>query len=100
MMSGYGGWPRVGNAVPAGRLLALDGGPFIYGYGRMAYRAGAALMDMEMVKFHPTGLLVGDMMISGTVLEEGLRGSGAYLKNSLGERYMHRYDSRDERATA
>jgi outer membrane protein assembly factor BamB len=41
MMSAYGGWPRVGNMVPAGRLLALDGGEMIYGYGRMAYRAGA-----------------------------------------------------------
>jgi len=40
MMSAYGGWPRVGNQVPAGRLLAMDGGPDIYGYGRMAYRAG------------------------------------------------------------
>jgi len=40
MMSGYGGWPRVGNMVPAGRLLAFDGGETIYGYGRMSYRAG------------------------------------------------------------
>jgi hypothetical protein len=41
MMSGYGGWPRVGNVVPAGRLLVFDGDGPIYGYGRMAYRAGA-----------------------------------------------------------
>ncbi|MFW6108359.1 MAG: PQQ-binding-like beta-propeller repeat protein, partial [bacterium] len=41
MQSGYGGWPRVGNRVPAGRLLAFDGGDTIYGYGRMRYRAGA-----------------------------------------------------------
>jgi hypothetical protein len=40
-MSGYGGWPRVGNMVPSGRLLVLDGGPSIYGYGRLTYRAGA-----------------------------------------------------------
>ena len=41
MMSGYGGWPKVGNAVPAGRLLTFDGEGPIYGYGRMSYRAGA-----------------------------------------------------------
>lgn len=41
MMSGYGGWPRVGNVVPAGRLLAFDGSGRIHGYGRMSYRAGA-----------------------------------------------------------
>jgi hypothetical protein len=41
IMSGYGGWPKVGNMVPAGRLLVLDGGPSIYGYGRLTYRAGA-----------------------------------------------------------
>ncbi len=41
MMSGYGGWPRVGNVTPAGRLLVDDGGDVLYGYGRMAYRAGA-----------------------------------------------------------
>jgi outer membrane protein assembly factor BamB len=41
MMSGYGGWPKVGNVVPAGRLLVFGGHGPIYGYGRMAYRAGA-----------------------------------------------------------
>jgi len=41
MMSGYGGWPKVGNVVPSGRLLVFDGGDLIYGYGRTAYRAGA-----------------------------------------------------------
>jgi len=40
MMDAYGGWPVVGNRRPAGRLLARDGGGSIYGYGRMAYRAG------------------------------------------------------------
>ena len=65
----------------------------------MGFRAGATLMDMEMVQFHPTGLLVGQNQISGTVLEEGLRGAGAYLRNGLGERYMERYDPRGERAT-
>jgi succinate dehydrogenase / fumarate reductase flavoprotein subunit/fumarate reductase flavoprotein subunit len=56
-------------------------------------------MDMEMVQFHPTGLLIGTRMITGSVLEEGLRGAGGYLKNGLGERFMHKYDSREERAT-
>ncbi len=37
---GYSHWPDVGNVVPAGRLLAFDGGKLIYGYGRMAYRMG------------------------------------------------------------
>jgi len=40
VQSGYGGWPRAGNAVPAGRLVCFDGGQLIYGYGRMAYRRG------------------------------------------------------------
>ena len=37
---GYQGWPLAGNAVPVGRLLVLDGGDSIYGYGRMTYREG------------------------------------------------------------
>lgn len=41
MKSGYGGWPRVGNVTPAGRLLVFDDSELIYGYGRMSYRAGA-----------------------------------------------------------
>jgi outer membrane protein assembly factor BamB len=50
MMSGYGGWPRVGNVVPAGRLLVFDGGELIYGYGRMTYRAGAGHVHPDAVK--------------------------------------------------
>ncbi len=66
----------------------------------MAWRAGARLMDMEMMQFHPTGLLAGRSRLTGSVLEEGLRGAGAYLKNGLGERYMARYDpERLERST-
>ncbi|HIL17106.1 MAG TPA: FAD-dependent oxidoreductase [Deltaproteobacteria bacterium] len=91
-------------------LLATGGGPTMYKITAashdkacdgiaMGFRAGATLMDMEMVQFHPTGLLVGQNQISGTVLEEGLRGAGAYLRNGLGERYMERYDPRGERAT-
>jgi fumarate reductase flavoprotein subunit len=46
---------------------------------------------MEMVQFHPTGLIVKGSNTSGTLLEEGLRGAGAQLFNTLGERFMERY---------
>ena len=66
----------------------------------MALRAGLPLRDMEMVQFHPTGLLAGaHTRMTGTVLEEGLRGAGGYLLNGDGERFMHDYDPRGERAT-
>ena len=47
---GYTHWPLVGNVLPAGRLLALDGGKLIYGYGRMAYRAGDGHVRADMAK--------------------------------------------------
>jgi fumarate reductase flavoprotein subunit len=66
----------------------------------MALRAGLTLRDMEMVQFHPTGLLAGPQTrMTGTVLEEGLRGSGGYLLNGDKERFMARYDAKLERAT-
>lgn len=92
-------------------LLATGGGATMYrisspsleksGDGMaMAYRAGASFVDMEMLQFHPTGLLVGDSAATGGLLEEGLRGAGARLYNGLGERYMERYDPQKlERAT-
>jgi fumarate reductase flavoprotein subunit len=53
-----------------------------------------------MVQFHPTGLLAGpDTRMTGTVLEEGLRGAGGYLLGGDGKRFMHNYDPRLERAT-
>jgi succinate dehydrogenase / fumarate reductase flavoprotein subunit len=52
----------------------------------LAYRAGAPLMDMEMVQYHPT-TLAG----SGFLMTEAARGEGAYLLNSEGERFMKRY---------
>ncbi len=92
-------------------LLATGGGPSMYKYHTpsgekscdglaMALRAGLPLRDMEMVQFHPTGLLAGThTRMTGTVLEEGLRGSGGYLLNGAKERFMSRYDPRGERAT-
>ncbi|MDQ6685679.1 MAG: FAD-binding protein [Pseudomonadota bacterium] len=92
-------------------LLATGGGPTMYKYHTpsgdkssdglaMALRAGLALRDMEMVQFHPTGLLAGEQTrMTGTVLEEGLRGAGGWLRNGAGERFMERYDARAERAT-
>lgn len=65
----------------------------------MCARAGARFVDMEMLQFHPTGLLVGGSIATGGLLEEGLRGAGARLFNGLGERYMERYDPKIERAT-
>jgi fumarate reductase flavoprotein subunit len=92
-------------------LLATGGGPTMYRYHTpsgdkscdglaMALRAGLALRDMEMVQFHPTGLLAGSgTRMTGTVIEEGLRGAGGYLLNGQQERFMHHYDPRGERAT-
>src|SRR5215469_5867212 len=52
----------------------------------LAYRAGAPVMDMEMVQYHPTTLKG-----SGFLMTEAARGEGAYLLNSLGERFMEKY---------
>ncbi len=52
----------------------------------MAYRAGAPLMDMEMVQYHPTTLAGNGLLIT-----EGARGEGAHLYNALGERFMEKY---------
>jgi succinate dehydrogenase/fumarate reductase flavoprotein subunit len=66
----------------------------------MCYRAGLELRDMEMLQFHPTGLLAGESVLTGAVLEEGLRGAGARMYNAPGERFMERYDpERMERST-
>jgi fumarate reductase flavoprotein subunit len=92
-------------------LLATGGGPTMYRFHTpsgdkscdglaMALRFGLPLRDMEMVQFHPTGLLAGaDTRMTGTVLEEGLRGAGGYLLDGAGERFMQHYDDRGERAT-
>ena len=92
-------------------LLATGGGPTMYRYHTpsgdkscdglaMALRAGLPLRDMEMVQFHPTGLLAGmQTRMTGTVLEEGLRGAGGYLLNGAKTRFMPGYDPKAERAT-
>ncbi|MGH8706115.1 MAG: L-aspartate oxidase [Burkholderiales bacterium] len=92
-------------------LLATGGGPTMYRYHTpsgdkscdglaMALRAGLPLRDMEMVQFHPTGLLAGaHTRTTGTVLEEGLRGAGGHLLNGSKERFMQKYDPKLERAT-
>ncbi|MCL6600155.1 MAG: FAD-binding protein [Alicyclobacillus macrosporangiidus] len=58
----------------------------------MCYRAGTRFVDMEMMQFHPTGLLAKNSRLNGAVLEEGLRGAGGHLLNARGERFMERYD--------
>ena len=92
-------------------LLGTGGGPTMYRYHTpsgdkscdgmaMALDLGLALRDMEMVQFHPTGLLAGTgTRMTGTVLEEGLRGAGGYLLNGAGKRFMHDYHPHGERAT-
>ena len=71
-----------------GRVFALSTNALINtGDGMsMAYRAGAPLMDMEMVQFHPTTL-----KRTGILISEAARGEGGYLINAKGERFMSRY---------
>ncbi len=105
---------RTGRFVALGAratLLAMGGGPTMYkviacsadkaadGIA-LAWRAGLPLRDMEMIQFHPTGLVVPGSLMTGALLEEGLRGAGGHLVNGLGERFMARYDAaRMERST-
>jgi fumarate reductase (CoM/CoB) subunit A len=83
-------------------VLATGGGTQVYdistncavGTGDgfvMGYRAGAELIDMEMIQFHPTGA-VYPYDARGRLITEAVRGEGGVLKNSLGERFMQRYD--------
>jgi succinate dehydrogenase / fumarate reductase flavoprotein subunit len=57
----------------------------------LAFRAGAELMDMEFIQFHPTGM-VWPASVRGILVTESVRGEGGYLTNSRGERFMKRYD--------
>jgi succinate dehydrogenase/fumarate reductase flavoprotein subunit len=79
-----GGYTRV-YAVSSSRIFEN------YGEGvALAYEAGADLVDMEMVQFHPTGM-VWPEKASGTLVTEAIRGEGGILLNSKGERYMENY---------
>src|SRR5262245_14468019 len=92
-------------------LSAMGGGPTMYRVFAcsadkssdglaLALAAGAPLRDMEMIQFHPTGLIVPNSLMTGALLEEGLRGAGGHLLNGQRERFMQRYDAaRMERST-
>jgi succinate dehydrogenase / fumarate reductase flavoprotein subunit len=56
----------------------------------LAYRAGAELIDMEFLQFHPTGM-VWPPGVAGILVTEGVRGEGGILRNSQGERFMWKY---------
>jgi succinate dehydrogenase / fumarate reductase flavoprotein subunit len=57
----------------------------------LALRAGCRLQDMELVQFHPTGMVAPEEA-AGTLVTEAVRGEGGHLENALGERFMARYD--------
>jgi len=59
----------------------------------LAFDAGAELVDMEMVQFHPTGM-VWPPGVRGLLVTEGVRGEGGLLRNSEGKRYMENYDAK------
>lgn len=63
-----------------------------YGEGMaLALRVGCGLRDMELVQFHPTGMTWPEE-VAGTLVTEAVRGEGGILRNSVGERFMTRYD--------
>ena len=79
-----GGYTRV-YAVSSSRIFEN------YGEGvTLAYEAGVDLVDMEMVQFHPTGMVWPEKAL-GTLATEAIRGEGGLLLNSKGERYMKNY---------
>ncbi|MFL6525649.1 MAG: FAD-dependent oxidoreductase [Nitrososphaera sp.] len=80
-----GGYTRV-YAVSSSRIFEN------YGDGiALAYEAGVDLVDMEMVQFHPTGMVWPEKAV-GTLATEAIRGEGGILLNSKGERFMKNYD--------
>ena len=79
-----GGWGKVYKVTSNSWECTGDG-------CAMAYEAGAELMDMEMVQFHPTGM-VWPPGVRGILVTEGVRGEGGILRNGQGERFMERYD--------
>jgi succinate dehydrogenase / fumarate reductase, flavoprotein subunit len=80
-----GGYTRV-YPVSSSRLFEN------YGEGiALAYEAGVDLVDMEMVQFHPTGMVWPEKAV-GLLATEAIRGEGGILLNSKGERFMKNYD--------
>jgi succinate dehydrogenase / fumarate reductase flavoprotein subunit len=57
----------------------------------LAYEAGAEMIDMEFIQFHPTGM-VYPPGVAGLLVTEAVRGEGGILRNNDGERFMERYD--------
>lgn len=64
----------------------------------LAYNAGADILDMEQVQFHPTGMVFPDSR-KGVLVTEAVRGEGGFLKDKTGRRFMGDYDERMELAT-
>jgi succinate dehydrogenase / fumarate reductase flavoprotein subunit len=79
-----GGWGRIYKVTSNSWEGTGDG-------AILAYEAGAELMDMEMVQFHPTGM-VWPPGVRGILVTEGVRGEGGVLRNAEGDRYMENYD--------
>jgi succinate dehydrogenase / fumarate reductase, flavoprotein subunit len=79
-----GGYTRV-YAVSSSRIFENYGEGMI-----LAYEAGVDLVDMEMVQFHPTGMVWPEKAL-GTLATEAIRGEGGILLNSKGERFMKQY---------
>src|SRR6187397_630107 len=107
----FGYWRTTGHpiAFPAKAIVLATGGigkafeitsnSWEYsGDGQaLAYEAGAELIDMEFVQFHPTGM-VWPPGVRGLLVTEAVRGEGGILRNSLGERFMWKYLPEDRRA--
>lgn len=79
-----GGWGRIYQVTSNSWESTGDG-------AALALRAGAELSDMEMVQFHPTGM-VWPPGVRGLLVTEGVRGEGGILLNADGERFMAKYD--------
>jgi succinate dehydrogenase/fumarate reductase flavoprotein subunit len=101
---------KIENYFAKAVILATGGGACVYpissisldklGTGiLMGYNAGVPLIDMEMVQFHPTGVLIPGSVYNGSLFEEEMRMQGGVLINGKGRRYMFDYDERGERAT-
>jgi len=87
--SGGAGWLYPGTS----NTLQKTGDGF-----SVSYEAGADLIDMEQVQFHPTGMIFPESR-KGVLVTEAVRGEGGKLINAKGERFMKKYDSRGELAT-